>query len=130
MLNRILRIVAALISSCLALFLTGLGLVGWLGGGRFQLDVIPWLSGVALAQALVFFGLAGLASVFLTARGISRVPLALWNGIAFGIMVHGFFISNYQFDDAEHFRSALQMTAATAVSVLGSVMPLFGRSRS
>lgn len=117
-----MSVFSGLMTGGLSVFLTGLGLVGWVAGGSFNLDVIPWLSGPTLVKVLFFFGLAGIASVALAAKGLSALPQLVWNLISFGTMAYGFFVSNYKFDDADHFKNALQLTSANGASAVGALM--------
>ncbi len=127
-LGKLLRLFEYLFSGGLCFGLIGLGGVVLLSGSNnFTLEMIPWWTGRVLAEYLLVAGIAGLVITAFAVRGRFKFLMLLWTAAVVGTMIYGFFLSSYQYEDWEHFRTALQMTGAAFTAFLGAVTALFAK---
>lgn len=99
------------------------------GSNNFTLDLIPWWTGRELAKWLLGAGLAGLAITWMVFKGRMPALMVLWTLGVFGTLVYGFYLSNYKYDDWEHFRTSLNVTGAALAAFIGAVTGLFVKDR-
>ena len=118
----LLQIFSYLFHFGLSLFVGGIAVVGWLSGsGTFDLDMVPWWSGQTLVKWMLAAAAVGLVSVILAVVGKLRSLFALWTLVVLGVIVYGFFLSNYSYEGMDHFKSALWMTGAALAAFVGGV---------
>ena len=130
MIGKLLRLFGFLFSGGLCLGLIGLALVVLLSdSNNFTLDMIPWWTGPALAKWILAAGLAGGAITVLVASGRLPVLMVLWTTAVLGTLVYGFYISNYKYDDWDHFRTSLNWTGAALAAFVGAITGLFVQQR-
>lgn len=94
------------------------------GSNNFTLDVIPWWTGRELAKWMLSAGIVGMAITVLSARGRMSALMVLWALTVFGTLVYGFYLSNYKYDDWDHFRTSLFLTAGALVALGASLTGL------
>ena len=70
-------------------------------------------------------GMVGLLITALSLRGRMSGLMVLWTLTVFGTLVYGFYLSNYKYDDWDHFRTSLNITAGAFVALVASVTGLF-----
>ena len=129
-LGKILRAFAYLFSGALCLAMIALSLAVLMSGSNnFTLDLIPWWTGRELAKWLLGAGLAGLAITWMVFKGRMPALMVLWTLGVFGTLVYGFYLSNYKYDDWEHFRTSLNVTGAALAAFIGAVTGLFVKDR-
>ncbi len=130
MIGKLLRLFGYFFSAALCLGMIGLGLVVLLSGSNnFTLGMIPWWTGRELAKWLVSAGVAGAVITALVARGRMPVLMVMWMSAVLGTMVYGFYISNYKYDNWNHFRTSLNMTGAALVAFAGAISGLFAHRK-
>ena len=122
----LLRVFSYLFHLAVSMFLTSIGLVGWMSeSSSFSLGMVPWWSGTALIKILALGGMAGIAATLLAARGRFRVVFTLWTTTVFFAVVWGFFFSNYSFEGVDALRDAVCFAAAAALAWIGGVQQMF-----
>ena len=124
----LLRLYSYLFHTILSLFLIGISLVAVTAGNDLKLAMLPW-EGPALAQWVLVIGVLGLLFVLLAITGIFRYIFPLWTLFIFVLMFRGFFLTPYDFGDAEHFRGAAWLTFGAFGAFLSSLSVLGRRSR-
>jgi hypothetical protein len=130
-LGKLLRTFGYLFSGALCLGMVALSLVVLLSGSNnFTLDMIPWWTGPELAKWMLCAGIVGLLIIALSLRGRMSGLMVLWTLAVFGTLVYGFYLSNYKYDDWDHFRTSLNITAGALVALVASVTGLFARRRA
>ena len=127
-LGKLLRLFGYVFSGVLCAGLIVLAVVVLLSGSNnFTLEMIPWWTGRELAVRLLLAGLAGLAITVLVARGRPPILMVAWTGAVLAVLVYGFYMSNYHYDDWDHFRTSLNLTCAAMAAFAGAVTGLFVR---
>ena len=130
-LGKLLRAFGYLFSAALCLGMIALSLVVLLSGSNnFTLDMIPWWTGRELAKWMLGAGIVGLLITALTVRGRMSALMVLWTLTVFGTLVYGFYLSSYKYDDWDHFRTSLNITAGALVALVASITGLFARRRA
>lgn len=128
----LIRIYSLLFHLLVALFLLGLGLVGYLSGGsELQLEMTPW-SGSQLVGALLALGLGGLLFVVLAFKGVLRFLFMIWALVVLYLLVDGYFLNTtYRFSGEDEFRFAIYLALGALLAFLGSILllrkPLFAK---
>lgn len=123
----LLRLYSYLFHLILSLFLIGISIVALSSHKALLLRMLPW-EGEKLNDWTLGIGILGLIFVFLAVTGIVRWIFPLWTLLAFGLMLRGFFLTNYDFGGEANFKSALWLTFAAFVAFLGSLFA-FGAGR-
>ena len=130
-LGKLLRAFGYLFSGALCLGMAALSLVVLLSGSNnFTLDMIPWWTGRELAKWMLCAGLVGLLIIALSLRGRMSALMVPWTLAVFGTLVYGFYLSSYKYDDWDHFRTSLNITAGALVALVASLTGLFARRRA
>ena len=130
MLAILVQIFSYLFHFGLSLFIGGIAAIGWLSDSTtFDLEMIPWWTGQTLVKWMLAAGAAGLILVILALMGKVRPLFGLWTLAVLGVLVYGFFISNYSYDGVDHFKSALWLTAAAFAAFLGGVSQMRRRTK-
>ena len=129
MIGFLLRSYSYLYHLVLALFLLGLSLVVILshshteGGSHatleLKLGMLPWKGG-ALTHWLLGAGLLGLLSIVLAWTGKFRFLFVLYALAVFGMMLRGYFVSDYTFSGKDEFRTAIWLTAGALLAIFGA----------
>lgn len=131
MIGKLLRLFGYLFSAALCLGLIGLSLVVLLSdSNNFTLEMIPWWTGPALAKWLLAAGVAGMAITALVTSGRLPVLMVLWTAAVLGTLVYGYYLSSYKYENWDHFRTSLNLTAAALVSFAGAVTGVFANRKN
>ena len=117
MLKTIMRIFSYVYHLILGLFLLVVGAIALTNGGiSVRMQMLPWEDP---ATYWVFFGgLLGLVSLFLAITGKLRLLFRLWTVVVFGMMLWGFFLSQYPLNNT--LWTATLLTLGALVAMLGS----------
>ncbi len=114
-----MRIYSYLYHLLLCLFLVAIGAIALASpGNRLHLPMLPWEE-PALRSWVFFGGLAGGICLLLAYRGKLRLLFRLWTLVVAGVMVHGFFLSQYAFGGASGFFNALALTLGAVLAAWG-----------
>jgi len=99
----ILSVFAMVFDLLIAVFLLGVGLLGWLSGEEVHFEIIPLVEGDALLWTLVGAGALGIAAVLLAAARSTagRILMLLWNVSLVSILVCAFTRPSYRFRGAD-----------------------------
>jgi len=124
----ILRVYSYLYHFVLCLFLMGVAALAISSPSILNLAMLPW-SGSDLKTWLLWGGLAGLISIILAITGVFRFLFPLWTLTVVILMVQGFLIKPYIFEDETSFYRVLWMIAGAALAFLAS-LTLFRPTRS
>jgi hypothetical protein len=120
MLRLILRAFSYVYHFPLCLFLIAVGAIALLSpNANLTLDMLPW-EDPELRYWLFFGGLAGLLSLILAATGKVRLLFLVWTVVVLILMVRGFFLSRYSFQDAGHFYNALLLVVGALLAMVGA----------
>ena len=122
-----MQIYSYLFHTLLALFLLGISALALVSGTPLHLEMLPW-KGSTLAYALLASALFALITIFLALKGTARVLFFLWSLAVFVMMVRGFFLSSYYFDDPAMLKTALYLTGGSLLAILGAWFQLRRRS--
>ncbi len=105
----------------LGLFCLGLGLVGLLGDGEMDIDLLPF-EPENTAAVLAGVGLFALVAVFMAfgRSGFARSLLVIWSLAVTGILIAAFFRDSYRFDGMEGFQGYAAYLGVSLLALLGS----------
>lgn len=115
-----MRVYSYLFHGLLALFLlaiSGLDLAG--SAESLHLSMLPW-TGAVLTRWVFFSALFGLVSLLLAIAGKLRVLFFFWSLAVAVMLIRGYFLTSYHFRGAEEFKTALYLTAAALLAILGA----------
>jgi hypothetical protein len=124
----LLRVYSYLYHLVLCLFLMGVAVVAITSPSKLNLTMLPW-SGSDLTTWLLWGGLAGLISIILAVTGVFRFLFPLWTLAVLLLMVQGFLIKPYTFEDKTSFYNVLWILAGALLAFLAS-LTLFRSTRS
>jgi hypothetical protein len=126
----LLRIYSILFETILSLFLTGVGIVAFLGGrNNLKMDMLPW-KGAALTYGVLGLGMGGLILSALAAAGKLKILFPIWCAVIFVLLFHGFFLSSFMYNGPAEFRGAVWLTVGALGAFLSSWTLLQGPSRA
>ena len=104
----------------LALFLLAASLVTLSSGTHsLRMEFLPW-DGKALTYWLLFGSLFGLLTVVLAWRRTLTALFLLWSFAVLALLLRGYFLSGYYFDDGDEFRRALYLTGGAILAATGA----------
>ena len=118
----ILRLIAIVFNLAVALFLLGVGFIGWVEGQDVHFDLVPGVEPENMALALIGLGVFGLLSIALsrTRSKSARMLMLLWNLLVSGLLVYAFFGPSYKFDGMEHLHHGLILFLISLIALWGS----------
>jgi len=116
----ILRLVAYLYHLVFAVYLLGISVVALLSSNTLRMPFLPW-SGEALTGWLIGGALIGILSIILAVTNIFRFLFPLWAFAMLAVLVRGFFLRPYAFDDRASFEQILYLTLGALVAFLISL---------
>jgi len=117
-----------LFHALLAIFLFALSALALASGANaLHLAMLPW-TGSTLTYALFCGSLFGLLTLLLALTGSLRPLFFLWSLAVTVLLVKGYFLGGYHFAPGE-VRTALYLTAASAVALVGACFQMFRGSR-
>ncbi len=119
--SHLLGYFSIVVNLALGLFCLGLGLVGLLGGGEMDIDLLPF-EPESTAAVLTGSGLLALVAVFMAfgKSGFVRSLLAVWSLTVTGILIAAFFRGSYRFDGMEGFQKYGGYLGVSLTALLGS----------
>ncbi len=120
----ILRLIAIVFNLAVALFLLGVGFIGWVEGQDVHFDLVPGVEPENMALALIGLGVFGLLSIALsrTRSKSARMLMLLWNLLVSGLLVYAFCGPSYKFDGMEHLHHGLILFLISLIALWGSWM--------
>ena len=116
----ILRVYSYLYHLVLCLFLMGVASLAISSPSKLNLAMLPWRARIWTTW-LLWGGLAGLISIILAITGVFRFLFPLWTLAVLILMVQGFLIKSYTFEDETSFYRVLWMIAGAALAFLASL---------
>lgn len=116
----ILRAYSYLYHLVLCLFLIGVAVVAMSSPSTLKMSMLPW-SGSDLTTWLLWGGLAGIISIILAITGVFRFLFPLWTLVVVVMMIQGFLIKPYTFEDKASFYNILWLLAGAALAFLASL---------
>ena len=131
--HAIFRLLAVAFTLVVSLFLLGVGLLAMGNADTLRFDVVPLLTGEALALLLIAMGTLGLTALILLFRfaALASWLLLLWNLAVVGILLCAGARPSYQFDGMGHFVNGVYLSLLALASLWGSRLQLrAARSRS
>jgi hypothetical protein len=124
----IVRFLSYLFHALLGLFLFAVSALALASApNALHLAVLPW-NGPTLTYVVFFGSLFGLLTLLLALKGRLRPLFFLWSLAVTVLLVRGYFLSGYHFAVGE-VRTALCLTAVSAIALLGAWLQMFRRSR-
>lgn len=117
---RIFRILAYLYHLIFALYLLGISLVALISSNTLKMPFLPW-SGEALTQWLLWGSVTGIVSIVLAVTGVFRFLFPLWALAMLVVLIRGFILQPYPFDDKAMFTQILWLIGGALLSFLASL---------
>jgi len=118
----ILRLIAVVFNLAVALFLLGVGFIGWLEGQDVNFDLVPGVEPENMAVTLIGLGLFGLLAVALSLKRSkpARMLMLLWNLLVSSLLVCAFARSSYKFDGMEHLQQGIILFLISLIALWGA----------
>ena len=116
----ILRVYSYLYHLVLCLFLLGVSVVAVSTSNTLKLTMLPW-TGAELTTWLLWGSLAGLISLILAITGTFRFLFPIWTLTVFVLMVRGYLLKGYTFENKAAFYSVLWLIAGALLAFLASL---------
>jgi hypothetical protein len=122
----VLVVFAYLFNLVIAVFVLGVGFMGWLTGEEVHFKLIPVLKGPALVNTLLGLGIFGLLALLLAWGGgkLMRLPLVLCSLVILSLLVCAFTRASYRFDGIDDFWNLVYITLLSILALAGSWMHL------
>lgn len=116
------RLLAVAFTLVVSLFLLGVGLLALGNADTLRFDVVPLLSGEALARFLTGMGILGLGALVMLFRlkSLASWLLLLWNLAVVSILLCAVTRPSYQFDGMEHFVNGVYLFLLALAALWGS----------
>ena len=120
------RLLAVAFTLVVSLFLLGVGLLAVGNADTLRFDVVPLLTGEALARFLVGMGILGLGALVLLFRlkSLSSWLLLLWNLAVVSILLCAVTRPSYRFDGMDHFVNGVYLSLLALAALWGSRLQL------
>ena len=118
----LLRLFAIVFNLGVALFLLGVGFIGWLEGHDVNFDLVPGVEPENMALTLIGLALFALLAVALSLKRskLARMPMLLWNLLVSSLLVCAFARPSYKFDGMEHLHHGLILFLISLIALYGS----------
>ena len=118
----LLRLFAIVFNLGVALFLLGVGFIGWLEGHDVNFDLVPGVEPENMALTLIGLALFALLAVVLNLKRSkpARMLMLLWNLLVSSLLVCAFVRPSYRFDGMEHLHQGLIFFLISLVALWGS----------
>ena len=116
------RLLAVAFTLVVSLFLLGVGLLAMGNADTLRFDVVPLLTGEALARLLMAMGALGLAVLVLLFRlkSLASWLLLFWNLAVVGILLCAGARPSYRFDGMDHFVNGVYLSLLALAAIWGS----------
>ena len=120
------RLLAVAFTLGVSLFLLGVGLLAMGNADTLRFDVVPLLTGEALARFLAGMGILGLGALILMFRlkSLASWLLILWNLAVVSILLCAVTRPSYQFDGMDHFENGVYLFLLALAALWGSWLQL------
>ena len=120
-LRSLLGLYSYLFHGLFAIFLLGISLISLTSGNAtFRFPILLW-EGEVLAYWLIGLSVAGILLVLLAMKGIMRPAFFFWSLLVLGLVLRGYFFSNYVFvPGTSQLTTALWLVLATLLAVVGA----------
>ncbi|MBC7926305.1 MAG: hypothetical protein H7039_11670 [Bryobacteraceae bacterium] len=125
---RIFRLYAYLYHFVFALYLLGIAVVAKISNNILKMPFLPW-SGDQLTTWLIGGAVTGIVSIALAVTGKFRFLFPLWTLAMLVLLVRGFFLQPYAFENKAAFDQILYLTAGALVAFLASLSLFFIRRK-
>ncbi|MEJ7605575.1 MAG: hypothetical protein WKF37_04770 [Bryobacteraceae bacterium] len=129
MVGRILRLLSYLFHAVLALFMMGIAVVSMSSGQPLRLDMLPWKGGET-STWLLWAGLFGLLSILLAVTGRVQFLFPLYALGVLSLMVRGFLLQPYTFENKQSFYQVLYLIGAAFLAFLISLTLLIPKKNT
>ena len=99
-----LRLIAIVFNLLVALFLLGVGFIGWIEGQDMHFDLVPGVEPENMAVTLIGLAVFALLAIALSLKRSkpARMLMFLWNLLVSSLLVCAFVRPSYKFDGIEH----------------------------
>ena len=118
----VLRLFAIVFNLLVALFLLGVGFIGWIEGHDVNFDLVPGVEPENMALTLIGLGLFALLAAVLSLKRSkqARMLMLLWNLLVSSLLVCAFARPSYRFDGMEHLQQGIILFLVSLVALYGS----------
>ena len=118
----LLHLIAIVFNLAVALFLLGIGFIGWLEGHDVNFDLVPAVEPENMALTLVGLALFALLAVALSLKRskLARTLMLLWNLLVSGLLIYAFAGPYYKFDGMEHLHQGIILFLVSLIALYGS----------
>ena len=118
----LLRLFAIVFNLGVALFLLGVGFIGWMEGHDVNFDLVPGVEPENMALTLVGLALFALLAVALSRKRskLARMLMFLWNLLVSSLLVCAFTRPSYRFDGMEHLQQGMILFLISLIALYGS----------
>ncbi len=117
-----LRLFAIVFNLVVALFLLGVGFIGWMEGHDVNFDLVPGVEPENMAVTLIGLALFALLAIALSLKRskLARMLMLLWNLLVSSLLVCAFVRPSYKFDGMEHLHHGLILFLISLIALYGS----------
>jgi hypothetical protein len=119
----LLRVYSYVFNLILCLFLLGVGLIANASHTIPKLGMLPF-SDENMIRGMLTLAIVGLVCTLLAATGIFKYLYPVWTAIVLGLMVKGFILSHYTFENAAGFKGALWLMLGALLALCGGLLVL------
>ncbi len=118
----ILRLIAIVFNLAVALFLLGVGFIGWIEGQDVNFDLVPGVEPENMAVTLIGLGIFALLATALSLKRskFARMLMFLWNLLVSSLLVCAFVRPSYKFDGMEHLEQGIILFLISLIALCGS----------
>ena len=116
------RLIVIVFNLVVALFLLGVGFIGWMEGHDVNFDLVPGVEPENMALTLIGLALFALLAVALSLKRskLARMLMLLWNLLVSGLLVCAFARPSYKFDGMEHLHHGIILFLISLIALWGS----------
>ena len=118
----ILRLIAIVFNLLVALFLLGVGFIGWREGQDMHFDLVPGVEPESMAVTLVGLAIFALFAIALslTRSKLARMLMLFWNLLVSMLLICAFVRPSYKFDGMEHLHQGIMFFLVSLIALWGS----------
>ena len=118
----VLRLFAIVFNLGVALFLLGVGFIGWIEGHDVNFDLVPGVEPANMALTLIGLALFALLALALSLKRskLARMLMLLWNLLVSSLLVCAFVRPSYKFDGMEHLHQGMILFLISLIALWGS----------
>ena len=117
-----LRLIAIVFNLLVALFLLGVGFIGWMEGQDMHFDLVPGVEPENMAVTLIGFAVFALLAIALSQKRSkpARMLMFLWNLLVSMLLICAFVRPSYKFDGMEHLHQGIMFFLVSLIALWGS----------